>query len=412
MKSRGQLEDILTFFAVIFLILSALVYFVYFKTGVIPVYKPEREIKPAEKGIVPTGTFFIYPKKQTPYLFLKIANAEKLKLKPNKNIETYIYYEYPDLNNIETNEVRFRFEGKNIKDPNDRFYFMYILFPLDKEWQTTYFNEKYFYLPKGHNRYFLIVIAVNDKNEYDPSPAFISFTTKISPYFRDISIWPQGDKITLYINNYSNKEIDITNWKIISSNGIFTVPQGVKFVDPDFKYVKENIILPPYGRAKIIATSSPLGFSFRINKCFKFFLNLRNDVRKFVDFIPYYCKYFTNKELFDLRKQGFSINCLDFLRRFPCGPSFKDLDKIRNDSRCLNFIDSLFTYRGCYYNSINDKDFLTNYWIIFITTPTTTIYSPTTSKYLEVYKNLYETSYEEIKLYDNLNLLVNKYIYY
>jgi len=413
MKKVGQLEDIIVFLVTIFLILSALVYFLYFKTGVVPVYKPPQKIEPASKGVVPTGTFFKYPEEKLPFnFFLKKTYAESKKLKPNKKIETYIYHDYLDLNNLETNIVKFTFEGKNWENPKDRFYFNYILYPLDKNWKTSYSNTQYFYLPKGYYRYFLIVSAVNQNGEYDPSPAYVSFITKISPYFKDIYLSPRGDKLTLYLNNNTNKEIKITNWKIVSSQGIYSIPQGVNYVDPDYKYKKEDIILPPYGKAKIIATSSPLGFSFRINKCFRYFLNLRKDVEKFVDSAPYYCKYFTREELFNLRKQGYSIKCLDFLSRISCPPKPQDLEKMAGDTKCMNLLDNLYTYKGCYYNNLNSQDFLTKDWIIFIPTPTTTLYVTSTLSYKEVYKNLYETRYEEIRLYDDKNLLVNSYIYY
>jgi len=417
MKKGAQIEDIIVFLVTILLVLSALVYFVYFKTGVVPVYKPPQKIEPAKKSVIPTGTFFIYPEKQPekqlPFnFFVKKTYAQSKKLKPNKNIETYIFYDYPDLSNIETNEVQFTFQGKNLTNSNDRFYFIYILYPLERDWKVFYFSTKYFNLPKGYNRYLLIVSAVNQNDEYDPSPAYLFFTTKISPYFKDVSLSPQGNKLTLYLYNNTNKEINITNWKIVSSQGIYSVPEGVNYVDPDYKYKKEKIILPPYGKAKIIATSSPLGFSFRINKCLGYFLNLRRDVVQFVDYVPYYCKYFSRNELFNLRKQGYSIKCLDFLSSISCPPRPQVLKTIEYDSKCMNLIDNLYSYKGCYYNNLNSPDFLAKDWLIFIQTPTTTIYVTSTNRYKEIPKTLYETRYEEIRLYDENNLLVNNYIYY
>jgi len=413
MKRGAQIEDILVFLVTIFLILSAFFYFIYFKTGIVPTYHPPEKIGPAEKGVVPTGTFFRYPKEKLPYNFLlKKVFASSKKYKPNKNIETYIYHDYLDLNKIETNVVKFTFQGKNLKNPKDKFYFIYMLYPIDKEWNVSYSNTKYFYLPKGYNWYFLIVSAVNQNEEYDPSPAYVSFATKISPYFKDISLYPKGDKLTLYLSNTTNKNINITNWKIVSSQGIFLIPRGVDYIDPNYKYKEEDIILPPYGKAKIIATTSPLGFSFRINKCFGYFLNLRSDLKKFVDYIPYFCKSFSKNELFNLRKQGYSIKCLDFIKRLSCPPKPLDLEKMISDPKCMKLLENLYTYHGCYYANINSEDFITKNWIIFIPTPTTTIYDTVTSRFKETYKNLYETRYEEIKIYDDKNLLVNSYIYY
>ncbi|GIW67322.1 MAG: hypothetical protein KatS3mg096_190 [Candidatus Parcubacteria bacterium] len=94
--------------------------------------------------------------------------------------------------------------------------------------------------------------------------------------------------MSLTLTNNTNKEINITNWQIRTSNLIFTIPKGVKDFNPDQnKRKEENIILPPYGRAVFYAvysspTSSstglpfqniplsPFGVNFLGNQCFAY----------------------------------------------------------------------------------------------------------------------------------------------
>lgn len=156
MKQKGQIEDIIVFFALILIILSAFVYYFYFKTGSVPVLRPRTEIKPAEKGVVPPGTFFPKPKeKKFPFILIKFSYAQDFKppidiaLKPNKNIETFIHHKYKDLTNIEDNKIEFKLSAINKENIKDKFYFAYLLLPLNKNWQILKANKLIFELPKN-----------------------------------------------------------------------------------------------------------------------------------------------------------------------------------------------------------------------------------------------------------------------
>ena len=403
-KRKGQIEDILLFFALIIIIFSAVIYYFYFKTGSVPVLKPRKEIKPAEKSVIPPGIFFPTPKKEkTPfYKFLKEVEASSFKLnigtttKPNYNIVTSIKYKYKDLNNIETNQVEFDLEGKNLKDPKDNIYFAYILIPINKNWQILKSNKLTLTLPKKYGIYILLITAINSKNEYDPTPIGVIFTTKISPYFGDVKIASLINRNTIRLKNISKNEINITNWKIISSMGSFIIPTGVEFVDPKRIYEKKEIILKPEEEVKIMAGYSPLGINFKANKCFNYLIKNISDLKKYLDPISYACDKFSKEELFELKNSGYSLNCVLTLENSMCdGLSQNELKKILNDSRCLNLVYSRFNYNSCYEKRKNDSDFLSKTWYIFL--PVNYLYSP---------------RYEEIRLVDQNGLLVDKYIIY
>ena len=403
-KRKGQIEDILLFFGLIIIIFSAFVYYIYFKTGSVPVLKPRKEIRPTEKSVIPPGIFFPTPKeKKTPfYKFLKEAEASYFKpnigttTKPNKNIETYIKYKYKNLNNIENNLLEFELEGKNLKNPQDRFNFAYLILPLKKNWQILKSNKLTLTLPKKYGTYILIITAINSKNEYDPTPIGLVFTVKISPYFGEVKITNLQNRNMIRLKNVSNKEIDISNWKIVSSIGNFIIPQGVKMVDPNRIYQKEDIILKPQEEAKIIATTSPLGFSFKANKCFNYLIKNIPKLQKYIESINYVCDKFSKEELFELKNSGYSLNCVLTLENSKCdGLDSIYLKKISNDTKCINLVYSRFNYNSCYERRKNDSDFLSRVWYIFIPT-----------------NYLYMNRYEEVRLIDENGLLVDRYIIY
>lgn len=402
MNKKAQIEDILLFFALVIIIFSAFIYYFYFKTGKVPVLKPRKEIKPAEKSVIPPGIFF--PKKEKlPFLnIMKVSEASVFKInlgtttKPNKNLETSIKHKYKNLNYLETNEVEFELEGKNLKNPNEKIHFAYLLIPIENNWKVLKSNKLKITLPKKPQIYILLVSSLNEKNEYDPSPYVLIFSVNVSKYFNDIKITSLQNRNIIRIKNFSQNTINITNWKIVSSLGNFVIPQGVEFVEPSGNYIKKDIVLNPGEEVKIIASSSPLGFSFKINKCFAYFLKSKPSIKKFLDNIPNICDKFSKEELLELRKGKYSLNCILVLEKAGCtGIQEKDYTLIKNDISCLNLINARFNYQSCYEKNKNNIDFIQKNWYIFI--PTNFFYYP---------------RYEEIRLLDENGLLVNKYIIY
>lgn len=403
MKRKAQIEDIIVFFALILIIASALIYYFYFKTGSVPVFKPRKEIQPAEKGVVPPGIFFPRPKEEKlPLIFPKFTYAQTLKpeiginLKPNKNIETFINHKYKDLNNIETNKIEFEFYAKNKKNLQDKFYFAYLLMPINKKWVVLQSNKLFLELPKKPSYYLLLATAINTKNEFDPSFVYLIFKINVSPYFQNIKINQVSNGDFIVLRNFSTNTINITNWRLVSSMGNFLIPQAIEFVDPFRIYERRDVILQPNDEARIMIAPSPLGINFRANKCFNYLSNSYPTIRNFLGRTNLVCDKISREELLELRKSGYSLNCILVLEKAGCtGPAPRDLETIKTDSRCLNFISSKWTYRVCYENRKNDNDFLSPIWYIFLPT-----------------KKLYASRYEEIKLIDEKGLLVDKYVIY
>ncbi|MGC8981757.1 MAG: hypothetical protein ACP5JU_02295 [Minisyncoccia bacterium] len=413
MENKGQLENFFIFIITLLLILFCITYYFYFKTGTIPVFTPVKEIKPAEKSLLPPGTFF--PKKEElPFLFFKKAYAKILK--PSKDLDTFIisgpnYF-------LEDNIAIFKFSGKNYKKPLERLRYQTFLYPLDKNWQDTYGDSKIYYLPKNYSFYIFFVRARND-GYYDPSPAYYFFITKISNYYKDLSIYGSYDGYSITIRNNSNKDIDVTNWYVKTLAGLYKIPKAVKYFYLDkSKNFEEDIVLKPGDTLKIIsvyssATSAPLNLkdiplsplekNFLGNKCF---IYLNRDFKD-LNYPAYTCDRLSTDEIFQMRKNlQISESCARYLYGLGCFPSMRYIIGAP-DSRCRAFLEDRFNYNSCIERHKDDKDFWGNEWRVYI---------DTRDKYdienRRPIKPLHFTRFEEIELYDSNGLIVNRYKIY
>mgnify|MGYP001107994363 CR=1 FL=1 len=404
MKLKAQIESLIYFIVIIILFFSAIFYYLQFKTGSVPVFRPKREIAPSEKSILPPGTFFEKENKKNnkeknffPLLFIKETFARNNNLKknliPNKDLETIILS--PSFfTELEDNKLYILLEGYNKNDKKDRIHFQYILEPLINDWKDLYQKRKLIILPKGSNVYTLKVRSINNKNEYDPTPAISYIYTKISPYYKDLDVSVSYSRDILIIKNRSNKDINVTDWRIKTSQIAFKIPKAVKNFNLFSTQTLEDIVLKSKrGRLIIHNQKLPFDLNFLTNKCFVYLSQNFPDIYKFVKKYTFFkCQKLTREEIFNLRNK-LNIRCLEVLEKIGCeGPKAKEWLKIENNPSCLNFFDKNFTYIGCYENKINDKDFYMNDWYVYFD------------------KNLKFTKdrYEEIIIYDNKGLLVNK----
>lgn len=401
MKQAGQLENLFIGIISILLILSLIIYYFQFKTGTIPIFKTKKTIEPAEKGVIPKGTFF--KEQKLPYLFLKFTYAQNnkkdnKKYKPNKNLETYIISPKSFIL-LEDNKVDLIVNGQNKVNSLEKLYFQYKIYPLHKDWQNLYGKQKRILLPNGVNFYTIYVRAINKNLEVDPTPAISYFYTNISKFFKYLDIEVNYKKDKIIIRNKSKESINVNNWRIKSSKVNFYLSKAVKDVNPNLQTKLEEIILDPGERLIIFSSKeSPLGFNFKINKCFPYLAELRQELKQLLKNFYFPCQKFNKGELFNLKNEyKLSNNCLNILEKISCsGPKFKDWEKIGFDSNCYRFFENNFTYYGCYQNKKNDQDFYLRDWLIFI----------------PIYKNFTNDRYDEIKIYDQNNLLVNKKIIY
>ncbi len=139
------------------------------------------------------------------------------------------------------------------------------------------------------------------------------------------------------------------------------IGEGVNIYYPNTINYKEPIFLGPGETAYIISRRSPLGYSFRINKCFGY-LNAGN--QNFVVDITTYCPHILDYPL-PARPNAFNDKCLDFLNSIgTCQSNFYYTQGV--DQACKNFVIERANYTRCVTDFKNDGDFLEKSWRIYL----------------------------------------------
>lgn len=345
-------------------------------------------------------------------------NAFAQRLIKNKFIDTIIVSKNDPVISSET--VTFSFQGIDKSNKSKSFRFQTVLLPIEKKWQNYDLSTKTYSLPKGLATYIFKVRAINDKNRYDPTPAFFVFTNYISNFYKDIRINISNDGFSLVLENKSTSSINITGWHLVSSNINLYIPKMVKNLLPDYYNITpEDVVLEPGGKLIIKAVYNnaaslplninqndiklaPLNFNFLVNKCLGYL---------HPDYTNLYCDKFTatKDELLTLVQTGrISRQCALILENPDCRgrETIKKVLEI-NDYYCKTLVFDWYNYRSCYARNQDKTDFYLKDWHMFIDPR-----SPQEISARKPLKRLFQDRYEAILLYDSNNLLVDKYSIY
>lgn len=192
--------------------------------------------------------------------------------------------------------------------------------------------------------------------------------------------------VTLTIRPKYGDKINITGWKIKTRQGEFIIPKGVEEYQSHIS--PRNIIVKDYLVVYLIGDKNPLRRedNFRLNKCFGYIKSYQNIYPSFNTNCP-------RQKLEDVSHLG--PYCQEFILGLSsCEiPNYSNNLRIATDSQCVAYINDNFNYSQCFDKYSKDEDFLLDYWPVFTKT--------------DIVQELHDTVY----LYDQNNLLVDKYIY-
>jgi len=311
--------------------------------------------------------------------FLKSAESvtEPKETEPAISINTYIT-SGPEEGEVieETNRVVFEYKAKvSPEETEGRVMFETKVEGLDEDWKETYSEKRTVDLPSGPKEYTFLVRA-KIKDSIDPTPAKRTFKINTSLYFDKVKISSVSSQtssrpsvIRLSTRLNEEEKINITGWQIKGNKGVATITQGIETYLPYGSTPSKDIFIG-YSVATIYlqGTSSPLGInkSFRPNKCFGYLTDI-------YDFVP---SISSSKKCPSIKLEEISHlgeYCQDFILRELRGcevPDYSDNLKIIFDSKCTSYINSYveenFNYLGCFRNYSKDKDFLSNYWYVYL----------------------------------------------
>jgi hypothetical protein len=205
-----------------------------------------------------------------------------------------------------------------------------------------------------------------------------------SPYENLVEIgydsWPQGlfrhEEYVVLRANYSNTiDINVTGWQLESTItgkrariGTVTNIPRTGLVNPQIA-----LVLPPGGSATVVTGRSPLGTSFRLNKCTGYLEQFQN----FRPRLPLNCptpreefKEYAKVPTTSLRSDRDAYDrCEAFVGRLRrCEIYRDDLRDVEPSLHrdCRDFVDTYLSYGACLRNHQSDVNFYDDTWRVYL----------------------------------------------
>lgn len=185
------------------------------------------------------------------------------------------------------------------------------------------------------------------------------------------SVNPSGDEQGKADGEYIQISTPDTNKKKILLTGMLfksrmtgnqaSLGEGVNLYYSNTLNKAEPVFLAPGQTAYVITGKSPLGYSFRTNKCIGY---LNNYYKNFIVPFSSRCPSIKSYPL-PARPNAFKDNCLDFLDGIGSCQAFFEFPSDLADE-CRTFITDRATYQRCVADFSNDQNFLGNEWRVYL----------------------------------------------
>lgn len=196
---------------------------------------------------------------------------------------------------------------------------------------------------------------------------------KRSPYSGIVSIIkvqdlgssdPNREYLVLSMSKNNTEKISITGWKIKSdtSGKTASIGNGTLVYYPNIALQNEPIILSPGDTAIISSGSSPIGLTFKTNKCTGYLAQFNN----FYPYIRQECPSPKDENINFVPQTPVNFPCLDYIEALPrCQINTRPL-RTNFSPECHAFIAEKISYQGCLSLHRNDKDFYGDEWRIYL----------------------------------------------
>lgn len=192
----------------------------------------------------------------------------------------------------------------------------------------------------------------------------------VSPYAGKVEIrsrWSAADAAREYVviraKDANTERIAISDWSLMSAVNSRTayIRQGLESYDPGLGNSLGAIVLSPGDEAVLISGRSPIGHSFRLNKCSGYL----DQFQEYAPQLPHECPYPDTEARFAQSTVQNDNTCLSYLEnmnqcRIEVAPPASLTDA------CRQFITSRLTYQGCVNAHRADTDFKQREWRIYL----------------------------------------------
>lgn len=175
---------------------------------------------------------------------------------------------------------------------------------------------------------------------------------------------PRGEYIELSVSQSAGVPVNISGWTLRSeaTGNAMSIPKGTEVPASGVVNAAQDIVLSPGDRAIIISGQSPIGASFRENKCIGYFTTFQ----KFSPSLPQNCPTPT-----DELSTSFGGN---YIRDAACVDYVKSLNRCQVvltppptvSGSCQTFVVKYLNYNGCVDAHRSDVDFKGSTWHLYL----------------------------------------------
>lgn len=175
---------------------------------------------------------------------------------------------------------------------------------------------------------------------------------------------PGNEYLEISVAQNAGVPVDLSEWTIKSdaTGNSIIIPKGTEVPTSGIVNEAEDIILSPGTRAIIISGSSPIGASFRENKCIGYFSTFQH----FSPSLPQNCPV-PSDELASFYGQNYirDAACIDYVQKLSrCQVTLTP--PVNASGACKNFLVQYLHYNGCVTAHRNDTDFKGDTWRIYL----------------------------------------------
>lgn len=204
---------------------------------------------------------------------------------------------------------------------------------------------------------------------------------------------PKNEYLELYVAQDAGTPVNVSGWTLTSdvTNSVVTIPRGTEMPISGIVNASQDIVITPGKRAFLISGSSPIGASFRENKCIGYF----STFQQFNPSLPQNCPT-PSDELSNYYGAGYLRDsaCIEHVNKLSrCQVALSP--PVTASNACQNFMIQYLNYNGCVTAHKNDPDFKGDAWRIYLgrTSP------------------MWKTKYEIVKLLDKDGKTVDAFSY-
>jgi len=169
---------------------------------------------------------------------------------------------------------------------------------------------------------------------------------------------PQKQFIEIRASSKNDRPIKITGWSLVGKNGLdIKIGQGAYLPYSAQVNPQQDIFLQKGEKAVVVTGESPIGTSFRLNKCTGYF----SQFQTFYPSLPKNCLQSADENL----PSNLNDQCLDYLKRLPrCEMKISIPPGLSN--ACQTYINDKINYKTCVEIHKNDSDFYQSEWRIYL----------------------------------------------